>query len=190
MIFDTYTDGSCWNSCPFKVGTWAYVVVSPENPDELLHYEAKLEEQATSSTMEMLAVLNALEWLERITSDIDDERLVFRIHSDSAYVVNCFLERWYDLWEASTYIGVANEHIWRPLIGKVKELRKRGIGVQFVKVKGHAGDKFNELVDDLAGELRKNRISILKGENESKRKDKAEQRAQSMLWDIGDRSER
>lgn len=189
MIFDTYTDGSCWNSCPFGVGAWAFLVVSPDNPDQLLHYEAKLEQKATSSTMEMLAVFNALNWFEGITENIQ-EPFVFRIHSDSAYVVNCFLERWYDLWEASTYIGVANEHIWRPLISKVKRLRERGIKVHFIKVKGHSGDRFNELVDDLAGELRKNEISKLKGENENKRKDRADQRAESMLWDFVGRSER
>jgi len=53
------------------------------------------------------------------------------IHSDSAYIVNCFLEGWWERWEKNG---------WR-------NSQKQAVAN---KVAGHSGDLLNERVDALA----------------------------------------
>ncbi len=70
--------------------------------------------------------------------------------SDSTYVVNCFRDRWWVRWEANGWINsqrkpVANADLWKPLIELVKANT-----VTFGWVKGHSGDRLNDLVDQLA----------------------------------------
>jgi ribonuclease HI len=72
------------------------------------------------------------------------------IVSDSTYVVNCFRDRWYVKWEANGWRNarnqpVANADLWRPLV----ELVRNG-DVSFRWVKGHSGERLNDLVDQLA----------------------------------------
>ncbi|MDA8384846.1 MAG: ribonuclease HI, partial [Actinomycetota bacterium] len=73
------------------------------------------------------------------------------VHSDSAYVVNCFNQKWWVGWERKgwrTASGsqVANLDLWRPVIDHFKARK----GLVFVKVKGHSGDTYNEMADVLA----------------------------------------
>lgn len=72
------------------------------------------------------------------------------LHSDSAYVVNCFRDRWWERWERNGWIGsgkqaVANRDLWERLLAET-----RRHDVVWVKVRGHAGDALNERVDQLA----------------------------------------
>jgi len=71
--------------------------------------------------------------------------------SDSTYVVNCFRDRWWQGWlergwTTSARKPVANRDLWEPLIGLYVD---RG-DVAFGWVKGHSGDRMNDLVDALA----------------------------------------
>ncbi len=70
--------------------------------------------------------------------------------SDSTYVVNCFRDSWWKGWIARGWLNtakkpVANRDLWEPLIMLVREG-----GVTFRWVKGHSGDRMNDLVDRLA----------------------------------------
>jgi ribonuclease HI len=70
--------------------------------------------------------------------------------SDSTYVVNCFRDRWWVKWEAngwrtSSRKPVANADLWAPLVALVKSN-----AVTFRWVRGHSGDRLNDLVDELA----------------------------------------
>jgi hypothetical protein len=72
--------------------------------------------------------------------------------SDSTYVVNCFRDRWWEGWLRRGWLNsqkkpVANRDLWEPLIELV-----RGGDVTFEWVKGHAGDRWNDLADRLAVE--------------------------------------
>ena len=69
---------------------------------------------------------------------------------DSTYVVNCFRDRWWVKWEANGWRTtarkpVANADLWAPLVALVKDNP-----VTFRWVKGHSGDRLNDLVDQLA----------------------------------------
>ena len=72
------------------------------------------------------------------------------VYSDSAYVVNCFRDRWYVRWRQNGWRNsqrrpVENRDLWEALIA----LAERH-DVSWHKVAGHAGDPLNERVDQLA----------------------------------------
>jgi ribonuclease HI len=93
--------------------------------------------------MEINAALDAVRTLD------DPNGLV--VVSDSTYVVNCFRDRWWEGWLRRGWVNsarkpVANRDLWEPLVDLV---RARG-NVRFQWVKGHSGDRMNDLVDELA----------------------------------------
>ena len=75
-----------------------------------------------------------------------------RLHSDSAYLVNCFRDRWWERWERQGWRNaqkqpVANRDLWERLLAET-----RRHDVVWVKVAGHSGEPLNERVDRLARE--------------------------------------
>ena len=128
-----YTDGACsGNPGP---GGWAWAIA----PDGAVHGSGG-EAHTTNQRMEMKAVLEALR--------SNDGQLT--IVSDSTYVVNCFRDKWWVKWERNGWQNskkqaVANVDLWKPLIELV-----RSNNVTFRWVKGHSGDRLNDLVDRLA----------------------------------------
>ena len=75
-----------------------------------------------------------------------------RIHlyTDSAYVMNCFRDRWYEKWEKNGWIGAGKKPVTnRDLCERlIRETRRHE--VVWNKVRGHSGDVMNERVDALA----------------------------------------
>ncbi|MDA3041318.1 MAG: hypothetical protein O3C27_17680, partial [Actinomycetota bacterium] len=74
------------------------------------------------------------------------------VFSDSTYVVRCFNDRWYEGWLKRGWKGsankpVANRDLWEPLIDLYLERRQE---ITFVWIKGHAGNRMNEIADQLA----------------------------------------
>ena len=103
--------------------------------------------------MELIAVLTALEQI-----DLYGENS--RIFSDSAYVVNCIKDKWYEKWllngwRTSDRSPVKNRDLWEQLLNKLQDLEHQGITVEFEKVKGHADNKFNNYADVLAVKKKK-----------------------------------
>lgn len=129
---DVYTDGAC-SGAPGP-GAWAYAALSGWIS------KSAYEPSTTNQRMELRAVLEAVRDLgatHRIT-----------IFSDSAYVINCFEDRWYLGWKDGRKRDgkpISNWDIWEPLIEVVLKYR-----VKFVKVKGHSGNYGNDFVDKLA----------------------------------------
>jgi ribonuclease HI len=94
--------------------------------------------------MEITAALEALRALAEYPLPIE-------VVSDSTYVVNCFRDRWWEGWIRRGWLNsqrkpVANRDLWELLINLVRE---RG-DVTFRWVKGHSGDRLNDLVDEMA----------------------------------------
>lgn len=133
-----YTDGACsGNPGP---GGWAWAV-SPEG----IPNGSGGEPHTTNQRMELMAVLEALRSL-----GVGCEAGRVEVVSDSTYVVNCFRDRWWANWQRNGWKNskkepVANTDIWKPLI----ELVNSG-DVRFRWVKGHSGDRMNDLVDQMA----------------------------------------
>jgi ribonuclease HI len=100
------------------------------------------ERATTNQRMELRAAIEGL-------AAIPGRRRV-RLHSDSAYVVNCFRDRWWERWEQNGWLGtgrkpVTNRDLWERLLAET-----RRHDVTWVKVAGHAGDALNEQVDRAA----------------------------------------
>ena len=128
-----YTDGACLgNPGP---GGWGWAV--PGGP-----WACGAEAHTTNQRMELQAVLEALR-------EVDGP---VEVVSDSTYVVNCFRDGWYEGWRKRGWRNanrkpVANRDLWEPLID---EYLSRTAEITFRWVKGHSGDEWNEIVDQLA----------------------------------------
>ena len=129
-----YTDGACsGNPGP---GGWAWVVPGGA-------WASGSEDPSTNQRMEVQAALHAVASLPG----------PLKIFSDSTYVVNCFRDEWWvgwrrRGWKNSQKKPVANQDLWKPL---VEAVTTRG-DVSFVWVKGHSGDEWNDIADQLAVE--------------------------------------
>lgn len=133
---DVYTDGALSKGH----GGWAWAAL------DIFASDSGYEEDTTSQRMELRAALEAVQVL--------GPRYRIRLHSDSAYLINCFEDVWYTGWIQRgwrTRDGgeVANRDIWDQLIPLVLKHR-----VEFVKVKGHSGIYGNEFVDKMAVKAR------------------------------------
>jgi ribonuclease HI len=93
--------------------------------------------------MELRAVIEAL----KMTSEDD----VVELRSDSAYVINGILDKWYLNWfisgRNSTGARASNLDLWHELVDELA----RHVKVYPVHVRGHRGEEFQEQVDALAG---------------------------------------
>lgn len=72
------------------------------------------------------------------------------LFSDSAYLVNCFRDRWHVRWRANGWRNaqkkpVENRDLWEGLVALAEHHR-----VAWHKVAGHSGDPLNERADRLA----------------------------------------
>ena len=131
-----YTDGACSGN-PGK-GGWGAVLLFGTFEKQL----SGMSESTTNNQMELTAVIEGLKALK--------EPCEVMVYSDSAYVVNAFNSNWIEGWQKNNWKNskkepVANRELWEELI----ELTKVH-SVTFNKVKGHAGDKYNEICDTLA----------------------------------------
>jgi ribonuclease HI len=131
-----YTDGACsGNPGP---GGWGAILIEDGRETEL----AGGENPTTNQRMELTAPLEGLRSLAG--------RRRVAIYSDSAYVINCFRDRWYERWRKNGWINsqkkpVDNRDLWEPLIAQVERH-----DVTWHKVAGHSGDPMNDRADTLA----------------------------------------
>ncbi len=131
-----YTDGACsGNPGP---GGWGAILIYNDSKKELSGGNSN----TTNNIMEMTAVIEALKILKR-PCEVD-------LYSDSAYVVNAFLQNWVknwikNNWKTSDKKDVKNKELWLELI-ELTKIHK----VTFHKVKGHADNDLNNRCDELA----------------------------------------
>ena len=137
-----YTDGACsGNPGP---GGWGSILMMGENRKEI----SGGKKDTTNNVMELTAVIEALKLLKR-PCKVD-------LYSDSAYVVNAFLQNWIwgwikNSWKNSNKEEVKNKELWQELLSLTKIH-----DVTFHKVKGHADNEYNNRCDELARNAIKN----------------------------------
>ncbi|MDQ0115059.1 ribonuclease HI [Paenibacillus harenae] len=133
-----YTDGACsGNPGP---GGWGAVLFYGSKQKEI----SGGEKHTTNNRMEIQAVIEGLSLLK--------EPCTVKVYSDSAYVVNCFQKGWIhgwlrNGWKNSKKDPVENQDLWKALW----ELMKTHT-VEYVKVKGHSDNEWNNRCDELARE--------------------------------------
>ena len=131
-----YTDGACSGNP--GVGGWACILIYENAKKEL----SGGEQLTTNNRMELMAVINGLKALK--------EPCNVEIFSDSAYVVNAFLNGWINSWilngwKTSNKSPVLNKELWEDLI-TLNQVHK----ISWNKVKGHADNELNNRCDELA----------------------------------------
>ena len=140
MTLNIYTDGSATKS---RSG-WGFVVVSDKNV-EIHSASGKMPTGTTNQACELKAAIEACRYV--ITTHWD---CTYNIYSDSAYLVNCYKDLWYKNWQNNGWVNskkepVANQDLWEQLVPYFNNPN-----FNFIKVKGHAGNPFNEKADHLA----------------------------------------
>lgn len=109
--------------------------------------------ETTNNRMELTAVNQCLKKISKHKSKDD----VFEIYSDSAYVINATVKKWLqgwlkNGWKTKTGDDIKNRDLWEQTSKYLQLIETTGQKVTFVKIKGHAGNTFNEMVDKLAKE--------------------------------------
>lgn len=131
-----YTDGACsGNPGP---GGWGAILMFGDHKKEL----SGGEKETTNNRMELQAAIEALKALK--------EPCKVKLHSDSAYLVNCFHQGWYkgwikNGWKNSKKQPVENQDLWKEILDLMKIHQ-----VEYIKVKGHADNEYNNRCDELA----------------------------------------
>ena len=141
---EIYTDGACsGNPGP---GGWGAVLIYGERRVELSDFE----KDTTNNKMELTAPIEALKKLK--------EPCVVNLYSDSAYLINAFKQGWLDKWIKNGWKRNKNEEVknlelWIELVSLSKYHT-----IEWIKVKGHADNEYNNLCDKLATDAIKNNI--------------------------------
>lgn len=134
-IVEIYTDGACKGNP--GVGGWGAWLKYNEQEKSLFGGE----ENTTNNRMEMTAVIRALEALKRPS--------VVKLYTDSVYVQKGMME-WMAGWKAKNWRTankkpVKNDDLWKQL-----DTLSNQHQIEWVWVKGHAGNEGNERADQLA----------------------------------------
>ena len=139
-----YTDGGCsGNPGP---GGWAYVIVEKgESGDSVTAEKWGGEKNTTNNRMELLAVINAL----KAAKSFPVPQLA--LYTDSQYVqkgITEWIHNWKrNNWRTSGKTPVKNQDLWVEL-----DALAAALSIQWVWVKGHAGNTYNERCDALTQE--------------------------------------
>jgi len=131
-----YTDGACSGN----PGAGGYGGILMYKGIEKEYSGA--ENPTTNNRMELMAVIMGLKKLK--------EPVEIDIYSDSAYVVNAFLEDWITNWQLNNWKNsqkkpVSNDDLWKELLSLLEPHK-----VTWHKVKGHADNSYNNRCDLLA----------------------------------------
>lgn len=154
MKIAIYTDGAAsGNPGP---GGFGAVLISAQG-----HYKELSEgfRLTTNNRMELLSVIVALESLKKPCDAVT-------VFSDSKYVVDSVEKGWVYNWVKKGFKGKKNADLWRRFLA-VSKLHK----VSFEWVKGHAGNKYNEICDKLAVQASKKKTLLIDSGYEKSREE-------------------
>lgn len=149
-----FTDGAC--SVQEKIGGYAFVICKSDCQEVISGSELN----TTNNRMELIAVIKSLIHVLKTNNEWID---CIQIMSDSAYVINAINMGWLENWKRNYFYTSDNKQIknvdlWKELNKLIKIIKSYDIKLEFIKVKGHDGNEFNELCDKAA----KNEIKKLK----------------------------
>lgn len=130
-----YCDGAYSSSR--DQGGWSYVVLKN---DEKIYSEFNGEKKTTNNRMEIQAAIKACEWVKK------EGYTKVTIFTDSMYVIGTMTKNWK---------RNKNNDLWKQLDDAVS-----GLNIIWTHVKGHTGNKYNELCDILAVTASKAILSI------------------------------
>lgn len=128
-----FTDGSCYTKD--RIGGWAWVALDASDGVDL---DYDFERETTISQMELYAITRSLHTL---LDEYGPQHIL--VYSDSEYAVLGFNDK--------SRKRNKNQEWWQAL----EQYATQHLSVTMEHVRGHAGNEFNELADELAGSARK-----------------------------------
>lgn len=124
--FEAWTDGSCNNLSPYGEGGAAYVILKN---GKIFKQMAKGFVNTTNNKMELLAIISAI-------NSLPDNSTV-TIHTDSQYCIRVLTR------PNKIRKNIKLIQLYHHTAAKMKQ-------INFEWVKGHSGNKYNEMVDEMA----------------------------------------
>lgn len=127
--YSAYTDGA-YSSTRDQGGVGILILKGEE---EILRY-SNMYPHTTNNQMELGAIIIAL---RMIKGKIDS----LTIYTDSQYCIGCATQGWK---------RKKNKALWEEFDKQYARVKELCPDIKFIHVKGHAGNKYNEIVDKLA----------------------------------------
>ena len=136
MTITVYTDGACSGN-PGR-GGWGAVIIYPNK--KIIHLNGG-SNLTTNNKMELIAAIKVLEYFDKACD--------LKIFTDSKYLMNG-IENWIinwkkNGWKTASKKPVKNKEIWEKLDTLIQQHQ-----IKWEWVKGHSGNEFNEMADQLA----------------------------------------
>ena len=141
-VIKLYTDGGCrGNQSDNNIGGWGAYMVYGDVSKEIKGGEIN----TTNNIMELKGCIEGLKAIKNKTLPVE-------VYLDSAYVLNGitnWIEGWKKKgWRTANKKPVLNKELWIELDSE----RNKFNNIEFIKVKGHAGNEGNEMADRLCNE--------------------------------------
>lgn len=139
QILIIYVDGSCSGN----PGPGGYAVITLNDNEQIISTYRHSEPQTTNNRQELKAILYAMIHYGR--------QIPYpTVYSDSAYAINTFTS-WMFTWAKNNWRKSKNqipENL--DLIQTYYDLYQKGYHINLQKIKGHNGEKWNEMADKMA----------------------------------------
>ncbi|NLM69398.1 MAG: ribonuclease HI [Firmicutes bacterium] len=137
---EVYTDGACTNNP--GPGGWGVVIIYQDRIREVIEEYSGYVPNTTNQRMELTAAIEALKRLKTGSK--------VNLYSDSAYLVNAFLQDWFSGWLKRGWKNaknqpVSNRDLWEELLALAEKHE-----INWIKVKGHSDNHWNNRCDQLA----------------------------------------
>ena len=139
---EIYTDGACTGN-PGK-GGYGAVLIYNGNEKRI----SKGFRKTTNNRMELMAAIDALKLLK--------EECIVDLYSDSKYLTDAINQKWLSSWQKNNWKKsdkkpVLNRDLWEELLPLLEKHT-----IKFIWVKGHNGNPYNEVCDEMAVEAYNN----------------------------------
>ena len=169
-----FTDGACKLTKQGTFGGWATILYWRGHEKEQSGSAFGCALGVTNNIMELTAIL---EGMRAITAKSHDKQAV--IISDSQYCLQC-IAVWAQSWERNGWLTTTGTPVQnKKLIQDIRAIKQPWMSFKWVK--GHAGHKYNERVDQLAvaarTELEKRTIALTEMSNRVKEQGVRRQRS-------------
>ena len=137
-----YTDGAARGNPDGPGGYGAVLSFTDSKGDTHVMELSAGYKKTTNNRMELMAAIAALEALKK-PCDVE-------LHSDSKYLTDAFNKNWIPSWinkgwKTASGSAVKNPDLWKRLLKAAKPH-----SIEWIWVKGHAGNELNERCDKLA----------------------------------------
>lgn len=138
---EIYTDGAC-NQAK-NTGGWSFIIL--ENQESKIQKSGALV-NTTNNQCEMWAAINAINEIESMQFS---GPIKVTLYSDSAYLVNAFVDDWISKWESNGWLNskkqaVLNKELWEKLI-----ILQKKFAVEFIQIRRCSND-YAKKVDKMA----------------------------------------